>query len=79
MNKRTSKETVLDFNKKYGDYLIGKEGEYKCSKCKNNWLPTDNDVNTKALHCYYRCCGACRLYLYNCQIAKRERKLNVCL
>jgi len=65
MNKRTNEESILDFNKKYKDYLIGKVGEYKCSKCKKIWCPTSDDINKKAMHTYYRCCGTCRLYLYN--------------
>ena len=68
-------ELVSDFDKKYKDYLIGKEGDYKCNKCKKVWIPTDADINRKALHTYYRCCGVCRLYLYNREIT-RKAKLN---
>jgi hypothetical protein len=73
MPKRTKEEYQNDFDKKYGDYLIGKEGAYKCNKCKNEWDPTPDDVNRKACHCYYKLCGACRLYLYNREIARKQR------
>jgi hypothetical protein len=48
----------------YKDYLIDKEGEYKCSKCKK----TDVDINRKIMMNYYRCCGVCRPYLYNREV-----------
>jgi ribosomal protein L30E len=59
----------------YKDYLIGKDGEYKCAKCKKQtliWIPTDADINKKAMMTYYKCCSKCRLYLYN---REAERKL----
>ena len=65
-----------DYKRKYGEHLIGKTasglGEYKCSKCKKVWIPTDADINRKAMMTYYKCCGVCRLYLYN---REAERKL----
>ena len=54
-----------DYNRKYKDYLIGKEGDYKCGRCKKVWVPTDADINRKAMMTYYKCCGVCRLYLFN--------------
>ena len=65
MPRKTREEENSDFDKKYGDYLIGKEGNYKCNSCKKIWVPTDADINRKAMHSYYRCCGVCRFYLYN--------------
>lgn len=67
-------EIINDFDKKYGNYLIGKEGDYKCNKCKKVWFPNNDDVNRKAMHCYYKCCTKCRLYLYN----KSYQYKNVC-
>jgi hypothetical protein len=73
-------EFIKDFNKKYGEYLIDKEGDYICNRCKKVWEPDNTDINRKALMSYYRCCKSCRLYLYNREIARkeRERKLNIC-
>ena len=65
--------TVEEYNRKYGDYLIGKDGEYKCNKCKKEWVPTDADINRKAMMTYYKCCSACRLYLYNREIARKAK------
>jgi hypothetical protein len=65
MPKRTNEEYISDFDKKYGQYLIGKDGDYICSKCKKIYCPTPDDVNKKAMHTYYRCCPICRLYMYN--------------
>jgi hypothetical protein len=62
-----------EYNKKYGDYLIGKEGDYKCGKCRKIWLPTDADINKKLMMTYYKNCGVCRLYLYNKCIEYRNR------
>lgn len=69
-------EKVSDFDKKYGNYLIGKEGEYKCNKCKKIWIPTNDDINRKAMHTYYKCCSKCRLYLYNYGINRKNNKDN---
>jgi len=63
-----------EYNKKYGEYLIGKDGDYKCGKCRKIWEPTDADINKKAMMTYYRCCGVCRLYLYNKSIEYRNKK-----
>ena len=65
MPKRTTEEYQNDFDKKYKDYLIGKDGDFTCNKCKKIWYPTPDDVNKKAMHTYYKCCGTCRLYLYS--------------
>ena len=54
-----------EYNLKYGEYLIGKDGEYKCNKCKKIWIPTDADINSKAMMTYYKCCTSCRAYFYN--------------
>ena len=62
-----------DYDRKYKEHLIGKEGKYKCVKCKKIWEPTDADINKKSMHCYYKCCGGCRLYLYNKCIEYRNR------
>jgi hypothetical protein len=69
----TNDERLESYKKKYGDYLIGKEGNYVCNRCKNVWEPNDTDVNRKAMMCYYRLCGACRLYLYNREIARKSK------
>jgi hypothetical protein len=66
-----------EYNKKYGEYLIDKRengGDYKCGKCRKIWLPTDADINRKAMMTYYKNCGACRLYLYNKSIQYRNRE-----
>ena len=66
--------SIDEYNRKYKDYLIDKEGDYKCNKCKKIWLPTTDDINKKAMMTYYRCCGVCRLYLYNKSIEYRNKK-----
>ena len=66
---------VEEYNRKYGEHLIGKEGEYKCSRCKRVWEPTDADINRKAMMTYYKCCGVCREYLYNRELARKARTL----
>lgn len=53
--------------------LIGKDGDYKCGKCKKIWVPTDADINKKAMMTYYKNCGSCRLYLFNKCIEYRNR------
>lgn len=65
--------SVDEYNRKYGEHLIGKDGEYKCSKCKKVWHPTDADINRRAMMTYYKCCGVCRKYLYDREV---YRKLN---
>jgi hypothetical protein len=65
---------VDEYNRKYKDYLIDKEGDYKYNKCKKTWVPTTDDINKKAMMTYYRCCGVCRLYLYNKSIEYRNKK-----
>jgi hypothetical protein len=60
-----------EYYKKYGEHLIGKVGDYKCGKCKKIWEPTDEDINKKAMHCYYKNCGVCREYLYNFKTSQR--------
>jgi len=63
-----------DYNRKYKDYLIGKEGDYKCGRCKKVWEPTDADINRKAMMTYYKCCGVCRLYLSNRAVEERKQR-----
>jgi hypothetical protein len=70
MRERGSSEE--DYNRKYAEHLIGKDGDYKCAKCKKIWIPTDADINRKAMMTYYKCCSSCRLCLYN---REAERKL----
>ena len=62
-----------EYNRKYGDHLIGKEGEYKCAKCKRVWVPTDVDINKKAMMTYYKCCTSCRAYLYKRELARKAK------
>ena len=69
---RAKNDWEQEYHRKYKDYLIGKDGEYKCAKCKKIWIPTDADINKKAMMTYYKCCSKCRLYLYN---REAERKL----
>ncbi len=69
---RAKNDWEQEYDRKYKDYLIGKDGEYKCAKCKKIWIPTDADINRKAMMTYYKCCSSCRLYLYN---REAERKL----
>jgi len=69
---RAKNDWEMEYERKYKDYLIGKEGEYKCARCKKVWIPTDADINKKAMMTYYKCCSSCRLYLYNREV---ERKL----
>lgn len=57
-------DRINEYDRKYGKHLIGLD-EYKCGKCRKVWQPTDKDINKKAMHCYYKCCGVCREYLYN--------------
>jgi hypothetical protein len=54
-----------DYNK-WKDYLIDKEGDYKCSipSCSKVWIPTINDINRKRPSCYYKLCSACRMKSY---------------
>ena len=65
---------VEEYNRKYGDYLIGKDGDYKCNKCKKLWHPTGEDINKKAMMTYYKCCGVCRKYLYNREMERRAKR-----
>ena len=61
-----------EYKRKYGKYLIGLE-EYKCNKCKKIWQPTDADINRKAMMTYYKCCGVCREYLMNRELARKAK------
>ncbi len=61
----TSEDRINDYNKKYGEYLIDKVGDYKCNRCKKIYYPTTDDINVRAMHTYYKCCKICRLYIYN--------------
>ena len=63
-----------EYDRKYKDHLIGKDGDYTCGKCKKIWLPTDVDINRKAMMTYYKNCASCRLYLYNKCIEYRNRE-----
>jgi hypothetical protein len=65
---------VEEYQKKYGEHLIGRDGDYVCGRCKKIWEPTDADINRKAMMTYYKCCGVCRLYLYNKSIEYRNKK-----
>ncbi len=49
-------------------------GDYKCNKCKKTWVSTTDDINKKEMMTYYKCCGVCRLYLYNKSIEYRNEK-----
>ena len=73
---RAKNDWEQEYERKYKDYLIDKTasgfGDYKCAKCKKIWIPTDADINRKAMMTYYKCCSKCRLYLYN---REAERKL----
>lgn len=62
-----------EYDRKYKDHLIGKDGDYTCGKCRKIWVPTDADINKKAMMTYYKCCGSCRLYLFNKCIEYRNR------
>ena len=62
-----------EYQKKYGEHLIDKEGDYTCGKCKKIWEPTEADINRKAMMTYYKCCGVCRAYLYNREVARRAK------
>ena len=64
-----------EYNRKYKDYLIGKEGDYKCGRCKKVCVSTDEYINWKAMMTYYKCCGVCRLYLFN-RAAEDRKKQN---
>ena len=64
-----------EYQKKYGEYLIGKEGDYVCVKCKKIWGPTEADINRRVMMTYYKCCGRCRKYLYNREVARRAKTL----
>jgi hypothetical protein len=48
---------------KWKDYLIDKEGDYRCSilSCNKVWHPNENDINRKRPSCYYKLCSACRM------------------
>jgi hypothetical protein len=50
---RAKNDWEQEYDRKYKDYLIGKDGEYKCAKCKKVWIPTDADINRKAMMTYY--------------------------
>jgi hypothetical protein len=65
-----------EYNKKYGEHLIGKAGDYICGRCKEIWEPTDVDINRKAMMTYYKCCGGCREYLYNREVARKAKLFN---
>jgi hypothetical protein len=62
-----------EYNKKYGEHLIGRDGDYVCGRCKEIWVPTDADINRKAMMTYYKCCGGCRACLYNWKVAKAAK------
>lgn len=77
---------VEEYNRKYGEHLIpeyrqvasltdliDKDGDYKCNKCHKVWMPTDADINRRAMMTYYKCCGVCRTYLYNREMARRAK------
>ena len=56
------------YNKKYAKYEIwqgedGKQGVYKCIKCKEIWEPTDNDIDPDTHTTYNMKCRECRLKL----------------
>ena len=72
----TNQEREDAYNKKYKDYLIGKEGVYICTRCKKEWQPTSYDINKKAQMTYYKCCGACRLYLYEREQLRKSKIKN---
>ena len=72
--KEYDSNRIDEYNRKYKDYLIGKEGDYKCHKCKKVWTPTDDDMHRKVMMTYYRCCGVCRLYSYNKGIEYRKKR-----
>ena len=51
---------------KHKDFLIDKQGDYRCTVCKKVWFPNmDNDVNKKRPSTYCRLCSACRLKAFN--------------
>ena len=60
-----------EYKKKYGEHLIGKDSDYVCVKCKKIWVPTEADINRRVMMTYYKCCGRCREYLYNREVARR--------
>jgi hypothetical protein len=70
----TTNENIESYNRKYGNYLIGKGTSYICNRCKNVWEPNDQDINRKAMMCYYKCCTSCRLYLYNKKVIRDNKK-----
>ena len=64
-----------EYDRKYKEHLIGKDGDYTCGKCKKIWVPTDVDINRKAMMTYYKCCGVCRAYLMNWKLARNARSV----
>ena len=72
----TNQEREDAYNKKYKDYLIGKEGTYICNRCKEVWEPNNTDINRKAMMTYYKNCGVCRLYLYNREQLRKSKNNN---
>jgi len=64
---------------KWKDYLIDKEGEYRCSisSCNKVWFPTDADINRKRPSCYYKLCSACRMKSFlKGRDYKKKREVN---
>jgi hypothetical protein len=62
--------------RKWKEYMIDKDGEYKCSVCKKVWIPCDIDINRKRPSTYYKLCSACRMKSFIKGREYKEKKGN---
>ena len=63
---------------KWKDYLIDKEGDYRCSipSCNKVWFPTIEDTNRKRPSCFYKLCRECRKKSYLKGLEYKKKKGN---
>ena len=59
-------------------YVVEFPVERKCIKCKNEFIPTKQDISTKRPSCYYKACSICRIrfndWAKNNKVKKGEDK-----
>jgi len=64
MTKITKLMCLYQLNETESDLFVCEDPKLReCSRCKQKYIPTNNDISTRRPSVYFKQCGICRKYL----------------